>query len=91
MKYDVFYTTKFKKDVRLLVRRGYDLTKLQSVIERLANNDILPEKYQDHALKGEYEGKRECHILPDLLLIYRINNNDLKLILIRTGSHSDLF
>lgn len=91
MKYDIFYTSKFKKDIKLLERRGYDLSKIKSIIEKLANGIVLPERYQDHALKGESDNRRECHILPDWLLIYRINKVDSKLVLIRSGSHSDLF
>jgi mRNA interferase YafQ len=61
------------------------------VIELLANEQVLPEKYQDHALKGNWTGYRECHVKPDLLLIYKLDNNELTLTLVRTGSHSDLF
>ena len=61
------------------------------MIELLANEQVLPEKHQDHALKGNWTGYRECHVKPDLLLIYKLNNSELTLTLVRTGSHSDLF
>ena len=60
-------------------------------MDMLANEQPLPEKYKDHALTGDWKGFRECHIQPDWLLIYEINNNELILYLTRTGSHSDLF
>lgn len=71
-------------------RRGINLDLLDAVVNKLANNEKLDEKYHDHALTGNYIGYRECHIKPDWLLIYRINNNELYLFLSRTGSHSDL-
>ena len=64
---------------------------METVIDMLANEQPLPEKYKDHALTGDWKGFRECHIQPDWLLIYEINNNELILYLTRTGSHSDLF
>ncbi|MDN5127737.1 type II toxin-antitoxin system YafQ family toxin, partial [Aliarcobacter butzleri] len=64
---------------------------LKEVIIKLANNEILEEKYKDHKLIGDYLGCRECHIKPDLLLIYRIDNQVLELALVRIGNHSDLF
>ena len=67
------------------------LEKLFIVIEKLANLEKLDDKYKDHSLLGEYKGLRECHIEPDWLLIYYIENNTLTLVLARLGSHSDLF
>lgn len=64
---------------------------LYSVIEKLANREKLEEKYKDHDLMGEYQDCRECHITPDWLLIYRVEETELILVLTRTGSHSDLF
>lgn len=64
---------------------------MEEVIELLANGETLPLKYKDHSLIGDYADCRECHITPDWLLIYQINNNELILYLTRTGSHSDLF
>ena len=85
------FTNKFKKDNKLLKKRHYDLSLMDNVIEMLANEQTLPTKYHDHALSGLYTGFRECHILPDWLLIYRVENDTLTLVLSRTGTHSDLF
>ena len=85
------YETTFKKDFKRVVKRGYDVRLLENVIEILANEQTLPAKYKDHSLSGDYKDCRECHITPDWLLIYQINNDELILYLTRTGSHSDLF
>ena len=85
------YHKSFKKDYKLIKKRGYDISLLEETVSIIANEEPLPEKYRDHDLKGEYEGFRECHILPDWLLIYRIEDGDVILALARTGSHSDLF
>lgn len=85
------YQTEFKKDFKRLVKRNYDITKLNEVIELLASVQSLPEKFKDHPLKGNYLGCRECHISPDWLLIYEIAKEELILYLTRTGTHSDLF
>ena len=85
------YETGFKKDFKRIVKRGYDIRLLENVIEMLANGQTLPAKYSDHCLSGNYTNYRECHITPDWLLIYRINDSELILFLTRTGSHSDLF
>lgn len=91
MKYKIVMSSRFTKDLKLLARRGYDLNKIKFVISELANGNKLDSKYKDHQLTGDYSGKRECHILPDWLLIYEIKNDELLLYLVRTGSHSDLF
>ena len=88
---DVVLSNQFKKDLKLMNRRGVNLDLLDYVVNKLANNEELEEKYYDHALTGNYVGFRECHIKPDWLLIYRINGNELYLFLSRTGTHSDLF
>ena len=90
MKYEIKYTTKFKKDVKLIVKRGKDLNKLGYIVEKLAHKEVLEEKFRDHGLTGLYKGFRECHIEPDWLLIYRYIEGVLVLSLSRTGSHSDL-
>lgn len=87
----VRYTAKFKKDFKAIVKRGYDIDLFEEVIMLLREEKILPEKYCDHALKGDYTGHRECHITPDWLLIYKIENDMITLSLTRTGTHSDLF
>lgn len=84
-------TTQFKRDFRRMLRQGYNMTELLEVVEKLANEEQLSEKYHDHELKGEWNNFRECHIKPDWLLIYLKNEQELILTLTRTGSHSDLF
>lgn len=91
MRLDVVLSNRFKKDLKLISKRGYDLGLLDSVVEKLANGISLDEKYRDHSLIGNYIGFRECHILPDWLLVYRIDENEVILFLSRTGTHSDLF
>lgn len=91
MKYIVKFTARFQKDYKKLVKRKFDVSKVHEVIEILASGNELPDKYHDHALSGNYQGARECHVRPDWLLIYSISNEKLILELMRTGSHSDLF
>ena len=91
MKYVIEYSSKFKKDYKLIKKRGYDLSLLKQVITMLAEGITLPEKYYDHDLKGNYTGYRECHITPDWLLIYKLEKDVLVLGITRTGTHSDLF
>lgn len=85
------YHTSFKKDYKKIVRRGYDTKLIENIIQKLARGEQLPEKNKDHSLGGDYVGCRECHITPDWLLIYEIDNGELILYLTRTGTHSDLF
>ncbi len=87
----VRYSAKFKKDFKAVVKRGYDMNLLKNVIDLLMRQVSLPEVYNDHPLKGDYSGHRECHITPDWLLIYKTENDVLTLSLTRTGTHSDLF
>ena len=91
MKYDVQFTTQFKKDLKLAKKQNKNLDKLFEVINVLANGGTLEAKYRDHDLTGNYKGTRECHIEPDWLLIYEIQNNILVLMLYRLGTHSELF
>ena len=79
----------FKKDLKLMKKRGKNIEKLKEIVRKLASKELLPEKNKNHQLTGNYKGFGECHIEPDWLLIYRITNKNL--ILVRTGSHSDLF
>lgn len=83
------YTTQFLRDLRLLQRRGKDIQKLKAVPAALINEEPLPERYRDHPLKGNYKNRRECHLEPDWLLIYKLNDDEI--IFERTGRHSDLF
>ena len=84
-------TGQFRKDYKRLKKRGYDLNLLENVIQTLLEEKLLPQKYRDHSLTGTYIGFRECHILPDWLLIYAIKQDKLVLTASRTGTHSDLF
>lgn len=91
MKYKILATGRFKKDLKMIIKRGYNIQLLQDVVSMLAEGILLPEKNKDHALIGSWTGHRECHITPDWFLIYKIDNNVLVLTLTRTGTHSDLF
>jgi mRNA interferase YafQ len=91
---NVRHRSQFKKDYRLMMKQGKDIAELDDVIIELAVPNPLPESYRDHILHGEFEGYRECHLNPDWLLIYGyedIENNEQQLLLVRTGSHSELF
>ncbi len=90
-KYRIVQTSIFKKDLKLAIRRGYNMELIALVVDTLAQGERLPEKHRDHSLTGKYTGYRECHITPDWLLIYEISNDELILYLTRTGTHSDLF
>jgi mRNA interferase YafQ len=87
----VVWTTQFKKDYKIALKRGLDITLLDDCIRLLAAGQQLPARLRDHSLTGQWKGYRECHIQPDWLLVYRIVVNDLVLVLTRTGTHSDLF
>lgn len=88
----VRFTNSFKKDYKLLQKRGYNLSLLDAVVETLMKEEKLDPKYKDHALfGGKYKGLHECHIQPDWLLVYRIIKDCLILELCYTGTHSDLF
>ncbi len=91
MKYEVKFTSQFKKDLKKAKKQHKDLNELFSVIETLAEGGSLDTKYHDHDLSGDYKGTRECHIEPDWLLVYEIVNEILVLMLYRVGSHSELF
>ena len=91
MNRNIVWTTKFKKDYKLAMKRHRDINLLDDIIRMLSKGETLPEKNKDHELTGNWIGHRECHIQPDWLLIYRIDDDVLVLTLTRTGSHSDLF
>lgn len=90
-KYRIVQTSRFKKDLKVAQKRGYDLALLGVVVDTIAAGKTLPAKYKDHSLVGDYAGCRECHIAPDWLLIYEVADTELILYLTRCGSHSDLF
>lgn len=91
MNRDIVWTTQFKKDYKLALKRHMDIELLDNIIRKLSCGEMLPEKNRDHALTGDWVGHRECHILPDWLLVYRVEDDILVLTLARTGTHSDLF
>ena len=91
MKYVIERTNQFKSDFKLAIKQGLDIKKIESVIEKLANGEKLPNINRDHELKGDYKGYRECHIESDWILIYKINEDIIVLSLVRTGTHSRLF
>lgn len=93
-KYTVKWSSRFKKDYKLAIKRGYDISLIDDVIRLIAKGDEqqkLIEEYDDHELSGDWKGHRELHIAPDWLLIYYIEDDVLVLNLSRTGTHSDLF
>lgn len=79
----------FKRDAKRVAKRGKDMAKLREILQLLIDGEILPARYKDHPLKGEWVGWRDAHIEPDWLLIYRVAGNELRLA--RTGTHADLF
>ena len=89
--YNLRFTNRIQRNIKLMKKRGKDLEKLKTVLNLLQQGIELPAKYKDHALTGNYIGCRECHIEPDWLLVYEIINEELIILLMTTGSHSDLF
>ena len=90
-RYELVLTSRFKKDLKQCIKRKYDMSKIDCVIEMLISDKELPEKYRDHNLTGDWKAYHECHIEPDWLLLYRLDDDLLILTLTRTGTHSDLF
>lgn len=90
-KYTVKFTSQFKKDAKRAEKQGKDISMMKATINSLASDEPLPDKFRDHALTGNWEGFRECHITPDWLLIYMKEKNVLILTLSRTGSHAEIF
>lgn len=91
-KYNVLYSNEFKKNLKKILKQGKKLEKLDKVIKKLANKEILETKYKDHALYDDkkFKGCRDCHIEPDWLLIYKYLDDELVLLLVSTGSHSEV-
>lgn len=85
------YSSQFKKDLKLAKKQGKNILKVKTALELLVKNHTLPSEYNDHMLTGNWKSFHECHIEPDWLLIYRINNDILELVAQRLGSHSELF
>ena len=86
----VYRTKRFIKDLHLASKRGLDLSELEVVVNKIANREVLEPKYHDHKLTG-FDDVRECHIKPDWLLLYVIDDKSVQLVLLRTGTHSDIF
>jgi mRNA interferase YafQ len=91
MKYEIKLTSRFKKEYKQIEKRGLDVKLLDDVVLKLAQGIPLNPAHRDHELTGNHAGHRECHIKPDWLLIYRIDERELILLLSQTGTHSDLF
>ena len=91
MKYSLVLSGRFKRSLKLAKKRGLDIVLLDSVVENLLRGIPLEPKYKDHPLSGNYKGFRECHIQPNWLLIYLIEDDILTLTLVDTGTHADLF
>ena len=84
-------TNRFEKDYKLMQRRDKEINKLDAIMRKLVHGEALDIKYKDHTLKGDFKNRRECHIEPDWLLVYKIDKNEKAIIFERTGSHADLF
>lgn len=89
--YEVFTTNKFEKSLKKCIKRGLSIGKLNKVLKELSDNGTLPPEYRPHKLTGKYQGNWECHIQPDWLLVWEQRDSELILLLIDTGSHSDIF
>lgn len=89
--YRVKFTTAYKRAYKLMKKRGADLALLDDVVDQLRRGETLAQRYRDHGLSGKFQGFRECHIKPDWLLVYLIENDVLTLTLVDTGSHADIF
>ncbi|MBQ6781603.1 MAG: type II toxin-antitoxin system YafQ family toxin [Treponema sp.] len=85
------FTNQFKKDFKLAQKRGYDLSEFEGIVNKLRNREPLEPKYKDHPLSNNWENHRDFHLHPDLVVIYRICENELVLEMVRIGSHSNLF
>ena len=90
MKYGIRQTSRYKKSLRKMLRRGKDIKKISAVVRALAMGETLPPQYRDHALSGDLAGLRDCHVENDWVLLYKIQDNLLILTLADTGTHSDL-
>ncbi|MCC8059896.1 MAG: type II toxin-antitoxin system YafQ family toxin [Clostridiales bacterium] len=89
--YTVKFTTAYKKSYKLMKKRGMNISLLDEVIDKLRQGKQLDEKHHDHELSGKFAGFRKCHVKPDWLLVYLIENDILTLTLVDTGTHSDIF
>jgi mRNA interferase YafQ len=85
------FTGQFGKDYKLMEKRRYAMAKIDEIIDMILRETPLPVRCREHLLHGNYEGKLECHITPDWLLIYKKDVVEKKVVFHRTGTHSDLF
>ena len=90
MKYKIHPKKSYRKQYKLLEKRGYDMSLLDDVVKKLANGEILPPEYHDHKMQGKLRDYRNCHILNDWVLLYKIDKGALILVLSETGTHSDI-
>jgi mRNA interferase YafQ len=89
--YELSRSTQFKKDYKLIVKRNYDLHKLEDLLKLLISGNPLPKEYKNHPLSGNFKNHFDCHITPDWLVVYKKNEKEKLITLIRTGTHSDIF
>lgn len=89
--YEVIYTGQFKRSLKRCARRGLNIQEFVAMLDILQEKGILPPEYRQHKLQGKYKGCWECHINPDWLLVWEQDDRQLRLILVDTGTHSDLF
>ena len=89
--YSIEFTNRFKKDMKRCQKRGHNMSELKSIIDLLQKTGKLPQIYKPHKLSGNYAGMWECHIKPDWLLVWKQDNDIMTLIMMSTGTHSDLF
>ena len=89
--YSINYTNRFKKDLQRCQKRGFDVSLVRTAISILQRDGKLPVSYRPHKLTGNYEGKWECHIKPDWLLVWEQNDTELRMLFLYTGTHADLF
>jgi len=91
MAYSISFTNRFKKDLKNCVKRGLDIQKIQTVVGILELSGALPQEYKPHKLSGNFGGSWECHIEPDWLMVWEQNDEELTLLFLMTGTHSDIF
>lgn len=89
--YSIDYSNRFRKDVKRCAKRGLDIKALRTAVGILAATGSLPLEYKSHKLSGKYAGIWECHIKPDWLMVWEQNDAELKLLFLKTGTHSDIF
>lgn len=89
-RYVVVATKGYRKDIKRLMKSKFPRHKIDLVVDQLASGKVLPPHYRDHPLHGAFEGMRECHIGPDWLLLYKKDEHELLLLLLRTGTHRDV-